>query len=78
MITQEVCDKCPIKYGGDIIGLRAGRVEEIKRASLANDMCRFDCHKTIGTKKEKMCRGMAEFLKEKGRPNIVMRLEKFT
>lgn len=78
------CSNCPWKDDGRSIGLREGRVDEIKKELLESDQNSFNCHKTVYNldeemsptekQKPKMCYGAFKFLQENNRSNIQMRL----
>lgn len=82
----KMCGNCPFRDNGKAVHLEDGRVEDIKKTLLENDMNSFTCHKTSYNldinmnpvtdivQSPKMCAGAYEYLKKIGRPNIMMRL----
>lgn len=80
----EYCAKCPFKDNGKAIGLKDGRMDEIKAMLLEDDSNSFNCHQTVynlsnqmsivDPQELKMCYGAFRFLLEHGRLNIQMRL----
>ena len=78
------CKNCPFKDNGKEINLSDGRVADIKKLLDSDDNKSFSCHKTVynldenmnPTKEQspKMCYGAYKYLRDKGSPNIMMRI----
>ena len=69
---KEYCSSCPFQGH---MHLDKGRLQQIKDDLLADDHSTFICHKTLDGE-YKTCYGAYVFLKEQGRPNLQMRLER--
>lgn len=78
----DYCNNCPFIDNGSAMHLVPGRVDSIK-ADLLEDG-HFVCHKTVydldesmqdtEPQERKMCYGAYKFLKDKDKPNEIMRL----